>query len=243
MTHFFFNTTRKYILAMLKQFNHLIVQKVINGEVYEHSVPIVWGTKERLAYLTDETYIAGGRHIQIKLPRMALTLMNIEYDGSRHTNKLNKTTISTTDGIYSQYSPVPYNYKFQLNIQTRTIDDFFQIIEQIVPYYNPVKNINVIEIPGYPSSSIKIGLDSVSFEPDIDYDEDGKMRLVNGYLELTLFGHMYMPIKDIKIVQEIQTGYAPQFETESAQFDTYLTKDLNEDGVISDNETKIQNPL
>lgn len=232
-THFSFNTSRKYILAMMKLFNGITTQRIVDSEIYENNVPIVWGSKERYNMHTDEAYEASDKGIQLRLPKMALTLDSIDFDSTRKTNKFSKkvTTISDTFSSY-QYNPVPYTYSFTLNIITKTLDDYFQIIEQILPYYNPSKHINIIEIPEQDSTSIKVAMTGVTFEPDIDYDENGNQRLVNGSIGFTLDGNMYMPIKDLKIINDAFAKYVYEFNTETKQFDEFLTPaiDSDEDG-------------
>ena len=41
------------------------------------------------------------------------------------------------------YMPVPYNVGFELSIMSKLSDDALQILEQIVPYFQPSFNITI----------------------------------------------------------------------------------------------------
>ena len=41
------------------------------------------------------------------------------------------------------YMPVPYNVAFELSIMSKLSDDALQILEQIVPYFQPSFNITI----------------------------------------------------------------------------------------------------
>lgn len=245
-----FNTSKKYILSMLKEFNNIKIQKIIplstnpqdpfgekDGiEIKESSVPITWGSKERLNMYLDDSF---NRGIQMRLPRLALTLDSLEFDTERKTSKLANRKVSiSNDSLtdFKQFNSVPYAYEFTLHIITKTLDDYFQIVEQILPYYNPSKNINIIEIPGTESTSIKISLLAVSLDPDIDMDEDGEQRLIRSEIAFRLFGNMYMPLKDISVIEFLYASYGADFINTETELKKYIILDENEDGVIQDIE-------
>lgn len=219
-TYFAFGTIRKYILTMLKQFNGIKTQRYDEGQVFESIVPIVWGSKERLMHFLDPAYTNGS--LGIKVPKMALTLDGMEYDPERKTNKLAKKIIQGDTSETAQYNPVPYVFSFRVHIITRTLDDYFQILEQIIPYYPPSKNVNVNEIPGQDSASIKIVLRDLDFEPDIEYSEEDEIRTVNGSISFSLYGNIYMPVKNINLIQTVYARYFPTMNEESTEFDSYV---------------------
>ena len=39
--------------------------------------------------------------------------------------------------------PVPYNLQFELSIMTKLNDDALQIVEQILPYFQPAYNLTI----------------------------------------------------------------------------------------------------
>lgn len=227
-TYFAFGTIRKYILTMLKQFNGIKTQRYDNNQIFETYVPIVWGSKERLMHFLDPAYTNGA--LGIKVPKMALTLDTMTYDNERKTNKLARKLIQGSAGSPDvlQYNSVPYVFGFTIHIITRTLDDYFQILEQIIPYYSPSKNVNVNEIPvsGQESASIKIVLKDLNFEPDMEYGEEDEIRTVNGSISFDLFGNIYMPVKNVEIIQTIYSKYFPGMNEESEEFDSYIEQSI-----------------
>lgn len=231
MAHFFFGSSRKYILTMLNSFSKIVTQRVVDGQVLESKVPIVWGTKERSGYQNEESYTENARLISLRVPRMSLTMDGMEYDSTRKINRLSKDVIEILGTKVTQFPPVPYNFNFTLHILTKTLDDYFQIIEQILPYFNPNRNFNIYEIPGQTeSTSVKVSLSGVTFEPDIDYDENGDVRFIRGTIGMTLAGNMYMPVKaNDDIIYTIYSKYYPTLKAESDNFEEFMVRAIDTD--------------
>jgi len=87
--------------------------------------------------------------VAITLPRMAFDVVGYSYDPSRKLNKNQKITAVTTNAdttkLNTQYSPVPYDVSIELNVFTSNSDDGLQIIEQILPYFQPDYTVTMIE--------------------------------------------------------------------------------------------------
>lgn len=237
-TFFQFGTTRKYILAMLNLFNNIKTQRVIDGALYENKVPVIWGSKERLVSFEERNNVSG---IRVRLPKMALTLDGIEYDSTRKINRLSKDHFIFDKINVAQFPPVPYKFSFTLHMMTKNLDDYFQIIEQILPYFNPVRNVNVYEYPDQEeSTSIMVSITNIVFDPDIDFDEEGGQRLVQGSISFVLHGSMYMPIKqDSNIIHKIFIKYYPSMKTDQTKFEEFLIQavDSNNDGELNSQDT------
>lgn len=225
---FFYGTFRKYIVSMLNSHKNIKIQKVVDNVLYENSVPITWGSMERLNYHTDEAYVENGKGFQSHLPRMGLTLDGFTYDSNRKVARLAKEYMHITNDISApQYPPVPYTFEFTLHIMTKTLEDYFQIIEQIIPYYNPSRNMNIKEIPFQEDTvSTKVEISSISFDPDIDYDENGQQRLVNGSISYTLYGNVYMPIKhqDPAIIHQVFTEFYSDTKSDMDTLEEFVTQ-------------------
>ena len=72
---------------------------------------------------------------------MAFQLTGFEYDANRQQNKIIRHQKSTleSDGEKRgyQYQPAPYNLNFSLSILAKNAIDALQIVEQILPYFQP----------------------------------------------------------------------------------------------------------
>ena len=81
--------------------------------------------------------------VAITLPRMSFEMTNFEYDASRKVSTLQQFQANTGNGPVQVYMPAPYNIGIQLSIITKYQDDMLQIIEQILPYFQPHFNLSV----------------------------------------------------------------------------------------------------
>ena len=83
--------------------------------------------------------------VAIKLPRMSFEIINIDYDLSRQLTKVGNFNTVGSSPLNRQkfYSPVPYNIDFQLNIYAKNQDDALQIVEQILPTFNPQYTLTI----------------------------------------------------------------------------------------------------
>ena len=81
--------------------------------------------------------------------------------------------------IKKVYMPVPYNIGFQLNIMTKLQDDALQIVEQILPNFQPSFNLTVDLVDSIGEKrDIPIVLDSVSFTDDYEGDFSTRRNLI-----------------------------------------------------------------
>lgn len=81
----------------------------------------------------------------LKVPSMGFELSSLLYDTSRKVNRLNRIREgSVTAGTQiAGYAGAPYAMDFNLYIFANKTADWTQIIEQIVPNFNPTLNIPV----------------------------------------------------------------------------------------------------
>ena len=113
--------------------------------------------------------------------------MSFEYTGMTYdpTRKLTQTqqivVKNPADGTDTkkQYMPVPYNMQFELGIMCKLNDDALQIVEQILPYFQPSYNltINMISSIGE-KRDVPIVMDSVSFTDDYEGDFSERRALI-----------------------------------------------------------------
>ena len=108
-------------------------------------VPLAYGpTQKFLARLQQSPEL--NKPTSITLPRMSFEFTGLQYDGSRKvttTQTFKSSTTGSGAAIRKTYMPVPYNMSFELAVFTKLNDDMLQIVEQIVPYFQPAYNLTV----------------------------------------------------------------------------------------------------
>ena len=208
-TPFYFKLTRKYVILFGNMFNNIsIVRKNrdTDTEVERVKIPILYAPKEKyVTRLRSDPDLQ--RAVQVMLPRMSFELTGMSYDATRKQNSLLRTAkANTASRVQAQYMGVPYDFNFELNIYTRNIDDGTQIIEQILPYFNPDYTVTINSIPeiGF-LKDIPIILNSVSnvIEHEGTFDA---VRYVSWTLTFTMKAYYFGPVSPVKIIRKVITN-------------------------------------
>ena len=77
---------------------------------------------------------------------MSFEFTGLTYDPSRKVTTTQQFTVKDPDDgteTKKAFMPVPYNMNFELAIMTKLNDDALQIVEQILPYFQPAYNLTV----------------------------------------------------------------------------------------------------
>ena len=93
--------------------------------------------------------------------------------------------------------PVPYNIDFELSIFTKLNDDALQIVEQILPYFQPSYNLTIELVDQIKEKrDVPIVLESVTMQDD--YEGDFSTRRVLYYtLRFTAKIYLFGPISPL----------------------------------------------
>ena len=135
---------------------------------------------------------------------MSFEFTGLTYDPSRKVTTTTAFTVKDpNDGSESKktYMPVPYNMQFELSIMTKLNDDALQIVEQILPYFQPAYNLSVELVEEIQEKrDIPVVLENITMQDD--YEGDFSQRRVLLYtLRFTaktyLFGPSSSATKDI----------------------------------------------
>lgn len=148
LEYFYFEIFRKTIIGFGTLFNDIKVkQRNTSGEIVsEIKVPIEYTPKQKFLARLQESPDDLNNPVRITLPRMGFEIVGLSYDSERKS-AITQTFLapSKTDpnNILQTYLPVPYNLSIDLNIMTKLNDDMFQIVEQILPYFQPAFTITI----------------------------------------------------------------------------------------------------
>jgi len=222
--YYYPRTIRAVTIALLDMFNDIRVVKYDehNNPVGEKFVPITFGPVEKYHQDRTENHYydsEGVEHNQryyLQIPRMALVLNGIAYDperasGSNEWRYWMKESLglseTQTNKIISDYQPTPYNFNFTLHIKNDSMDFLSQILENILPYFNPslmlrVKEFSFLNI----ERDLPVSIDGIN--PDFIDDEDATAtRFVNCSMNITVKGFMYRPFITSEVIKVINSKY------------------------------------
>ena len=142
MFEYFYNEIlRKTIISFGTLFNGLTIKQ--EGSTVK--VPLAYGpTQKFLARLEQAPNLS--QATQISLPRMSFEFTGLTYDSSRKVTTTQTIAVKNPDDgtdIKKVFMPVPYNMQFELAIMCKLNDDALQIVEQILPYFQPQYNLTI----------------------------------------------------------------------------------------------------
>jgi hypothetical protein len=198
--HFYHAAIRRTIAAFGSIFNDLkVVRKDGDGEVKSITrVPLAYGPKQKfLARIESES---GG--VAIKLPRMSFEITGMTYDAASQVNKMNQLKLGTISNGTRQavYTQTPYRINIDLSIMAKNQDDALQVVEQILPYFQPDYTITIKEIPEIGlKTDVPIVLNSVNLTDDYEGDFLSRRAIVYT-LSFELRVRFYGPVKTKNVI-------------------------------------------
>ena len=209
-TWFYNETIKRAVSIFGTLFNNIDVKDVkTDGTVLNiRKVPISYGPKAKfLARLNSEANVSDGSRTAISLPRIAFELAGFEYDVNRQNNKLIRNTKTTqeTDKVNRkfQYAPAPYNLTFNLSVMAKSMNDALQIVEQILPYFQPDYTVTmkmIDEMVDY--RDVPIILESVDFEDNYEGGFDER-RVIIYNLSFKMQLYFFGPVYQGKIIKNV----------------------------------------
>ena len=187
---------RKCVIGFGTLFNNIECRKENkDGSVYSRmKVPLAYGPRQKfLARLEQQADL--NQKVAITVPRLSFEMTGISYDSAR---KLAPITMNLQTGdkdtVRRQYTPVPYNIDFELNVISKTNDESLEILEQIVPIFQPSYQMTiklVDEMKDY--RDIPIILNSINYSDDYEGSfDDRKITLVT--MSFTCKTYIFGPV-------------------------------------------------
>ena len=236
---------RKTIIAFGTLFNEVYIKhEEQDGTDYSFiKVPIAYGPIQKfLARLQEKPDLR--KRVGMTLPRMSFEMTSMKYDSSRKVSAMQTfKAIKTSDKTeqVKVFMPVPYNIGFQLNIMTKLNDDMLQIIEQILPTFQPNFNltINLISSIGE-KKDVPIVLEGIGMEDNYEGDYTERRSLVYT-LNFTAKTYLFGPIPNSTdgLIKKVQVDYYTNTDTKNASRQLRYTvtpraiKDYNNDNITS----------
>jgi hypothetical protein len=194
-TYFYHQIIRKIITAFGTVFNEIYIKHndADGNEYTQLRVPLAYGPMQKfLARLEQQQDL--NKPVQITLPRMSFEMVSLQYDPSRKTTVTQTFKALDNQNLKKIYLPVPYNIGIQMNILTKLNDDMLQIIEQILPFFQPSFNITVDLIDSIGEKrDIPIVLDDISFKDEYEGDFSTRRALIYT-LNFTAKAYLFGPI-------------------------------------------------
>ena len=195
--YYYHQIIRKTIVAFGTLFNEIYIKHKNSDDdvISDMRVPLAYGPIQKfLAKIQQQEKL--NKAVAITLPRMSFEMTSILYDATRKAGVTQTFKASDGNNLKKVFMPVPYNIGFELNIITKLNDDSLQIVEQILPYFQPSFNLTVDLLDSIGEKrDIPIVLDSVSFQDDYEGDFSTRRSLIYT-LQFTAKTYLFGPIAD-----------------------------------------------
>ena len=205
---FYHETMRKVVVAFGTIFNNInIVRKNNSGSIIQKmKVPLAYGPAQKFLTRLDNDPSLKNK-VAVTLPRIGFEIANLAYDPVRKLNrvqKFKKVKSSDKNKLDVQYMPVPYNLDFTLYVMAKNSDDALQIVEQILPYFQPDYTITLNDMSDMGiKRDVPIILSSVNYEDSYQGNFEER-RAIMYTMTFTAKFYLYGPVTSDKVIKTVQ---------------------------------------
>ncbi len=228
-TYFYHEILRKTVVAFGTLFNNIELRR--SDEVMK--VPLAYGPKQKFLARLDQVPDPTNKRVSITLPRISFEINGINYDASRKVSPTQKIKVAKdNDENKNVFMPVPYNLSFELAIISKNQEDGLQILEQILPFFQPHYNLSVKLLPSMSETKdVPVVLNSIDYEDDYEGDFQTRRAIIYT-LQFTVKTYLYGPVTDAKTIKKVITDMYTDTNTTSAPREVRYT--IQPDPVTAD---------
>jgi len=206
MTLYFFQSIKKSLVVFAKQFTDLsIIRKATDGsETKTINVETIIANKQKFYKRINKK----DQSVRLVLPAISIWNENITYNVDRQKNPFfgSKAFSKESDGIMKYMrSPSPVTMEMTVRMATVYYSDMMQIIETILPEYQPKVTKRVNLIPGLDCGiDMAIVFTGLSQNFDLEMDESpDSLRMLEADLSFEVHTYMFPPIEEKYIAKNI----------------------------------------
>lgn len=205
--HFQHKLIRKYTTTMGYLLNDIdVVKENENGtENFRIKVPLTYSGKEKFVRrLLEDPELT--RQPAITLPMMAFELIGMNYSGERKLSSKGRYVFIDPEKNNTKsfvYTPVPYDFVYNVYITTKTHDEMHQIIEQIAPFFTPDYTFSMVGLKNQDFTfDVPITLDSIQTNDQYEGSFESR-RVIMWSLSFLLKGYLFSPVREGKIIKQV----------------------------------------
>jgi hypothetical protein len=205
---------RDYVVAFGTLFNNIkINRRATSGEDADTiAIPLSYAPQQRyIERLNQDPNL--DRPVAISLPRMSFEMVSMNYAPDRKLNTMQRYYGRRQDTANTQlastYSPVPYDFNFQLSVYISNIEDGTHIIEQILPYFTPEFTVSLKSVTELGlNMDLPMILNSVNMEDSYEGGFDER-RIIIWTLDFTMKGQLFGPVSNSGLINKIKINLRP----------------------------------
>ena len=212
-TYSYHEIFRKTVVAFGTLFNNIELRR----STETMKVPLAYGPKQKFLARLDQNPDPTNKRVQITLPRISFEINGISYDSTRKVSPTQKIRVAKdTDENRNVFMPVPYNLSFELAIISKNQEDGLQILEQILPNFQPHYNLPIKLLPDMnETKDVPVVLSSVEYEDSYEGDFASRRAIIYT-LQFTVKTYLYGPVTDKKVIKKAITDIYTDTDTTNA---------------------------
>ena len=221
-TYFYHEIIRKTIVSFGTLFNNIYIRHLSKDDsiIDETKVGLSYGPMQKfLTKIQEQSEL--NKAVAINLPRMSFEMTSIQYDSTRKAGVTQTfKAVDSSDGnkLKKVFMPVPYNIGFELNIFSKLNDDALQIVEQILPFFQPSFNLTLDLVDSIGEKrDTPVVLDSIDFQDDYEGSFQTRRALIYT-LRFTVKTYLFGPIASSAegLIRKVQVDIANTTNTNTA---------------------------
>ena len=248
-TYYYHEIIRKTIIGFGTLFNNIFIkhEDIDDTTLDETKVGLAYGPQQKFfSKIREQSNLT--KAVAITLPRMSFEMTSVQYDPTRKsgiTQTFKASDKSDGNKLKKVFMPVPYNIGFELSIFSKLNDDALQIIEQILPYFQPSFNIsiNLVDTIGE-KRDVPIVLDNISFRDEYEGDFSTRTALIYT-LQFTAKTYLFGPIAEDSagLIKKVQVDYSTDTAISAKRQMRYVATPKAVKDYNNDETTKIAEDL
>ena len=217
-----------------------LVRKDNDGKVTQSmKVPLAYGPRQKfLVRLAEDPDLT--KQVAVTLPRIGFEIQDLEYDSARKLSRVQKfkqVKGANTKQLDTQYMPVPYNLGLELYILSKNSDDALQIVEQILPYFQPDYTLTINDMADMSiKRDVPIVLNSIGYEDDYADSEFADRRSLIYTLSFTAKFYLYGPVTSSKVIKTVQVDQYTDLPDQSPKREQRVTVTPNPTSADADDD-------
>jgi len=188
---------KKTVVGFGTLFNNIEIRRTQGSKTEVMKVPLAYGPKQKfLARLRQLGDLSTRDQVQITLPRISFEIQGISYDPTRKVSPTQYIRHTSGSAENKAFMPVPYNINFELAILAKNQDDSLQILEQILPFFQPSFNMTMNLVPELGEKrDYPVTLTSIEYDDQYEGDYDTRRTLIYT-LQFVAKTFIYGPLAD-----------------------------------------------
>ena len=220
--HWYNQSTRRMVSVFGSMFNDLEVHKTnAAGKVLQKiKVHLAYAPRQKvLARMAEQT---SDPKLAMTLPRLSFEITSMEYDSnarvSKHKN-YRKVVVGDTLQLNKLGAPAVYKVGFELNILASTQDEALQLLEQILPMFQPEYTVTIKDIPTMDiTTDTPIVLESIALNDDYEGDLVTRRAIIYT-LDFSTRIRYYRGIGKSKQILETEVDYSENVDPTTHKFE------------------------